>query len=299
MQFDVSVIIVNWNSGDFLKKTVESLYETTQDINFELIVVDNNSDKTDQSYIFIDSKLNEYKNVRIILNDNNLGFARANNMAMDISSGNYILLLNPDVIIQNNMVKILHEHMKENAEVGMAGPKVLNPDNTFQAPCMRGEPYPLSVLLYLSGIGELFKNNPDFNKFSLIHLDNNCMQYVAGLSGCCMMISKKTIEEVGKMDEQFFLYQEETDWCWRVYKSGFKIVYNPEALIIHDKGATTRKKILKTNFVFCNSMMKFFKKHHFKNYNIFQQIFFLILIWGNFFVRYIKSHIYYKLKKQQ
>jgi GT2 family glycosyltransferase len=284
----VTVIIVNWNSCDFLEETVTSLYSYTSDINYEIIILDNNSKPDNESYKFLKKIENSSPDIKVIFNNDNPGFAKANNTGIDMSSSKYVLLLNPDVLLKSNIVKILSDYMDENTEVGMAGPKVLNPDESFQSPCMRGEPNPLDVIFYLSGMGAKYNKSAKFNKFSLNHLDKDKIHHVVGLSGCCMMVRRELIEDVGKMDEQFFLYQEETDWCLRAYKAGYKIAYNPNAVIIHEKGATTRQKALKNNYIFCSSMMKFFKKHYFKNYNFLQKACFAILIWGNFFVRYFK-----------
>jgi len=296
-KIDVSIIIVNWNSKNYLKKTIESLYHWTKEVDFELIVIDNDSNQNDESYKFIETELLNYNNVRVLFNSENSGFAKANNIGIDISLGKYVLLLNPDVILQSNVIKTLRDYLNDNSDVGMIGPKVLNIDGTFQTSCRRGEPDPLSVFFALSNLKGIYQNHPKYYAFSLDNLDPSKIQSVAGLSGCCMMVKKELIEQIGKMDEQFFLYQEETDWCYRAYKSGWRIIYQPEAVIIHDRGGTTKQKILKTNFVFCSSMMKFFRKHFFNRYGLLKKCFFLILIWGNFFVRYFRILAYYKYVK--
>lgn len=296
---DVSVIIVNWNSGNYLQQTIESLIKETKDIPYEVIVLDNQSKTSDTSYKYMEDVLKSMDNVKVVFNEDNLGFAKANNKGIEMAEGRHILLLNPDVILQNNMVKILADFMDSHKEVGMSGPKVLNPDNTFQTTCLRGEPYPSAVLAHLSGLAKMFKNNAYLNRFALNHLDKDEIHYIAGISGCCMMISRDLIEDVGMFDEQFFMYQEETDWCWRSYQAGWKIAYNPEAVIIHDRGATTKKALFKSNYTFCNSMMKFFKKHHFQRYNAFQKAFFIVLIWVNFVVRSVKIHLSLLFKKKQ
>lgn len=294
---DVSVIIVNWNAGNYLKQTINSLLEQTKELNYEVIVLDNLSNQSDISYKYMKEELELFDHVNVIFNDDNLGFAKANNKGMDIAKGRNILLLNPDVIVKNNMVKILSDYLDHHDDVAIIGPKVLNIDETFQTPCMRGEPYPIYVLAHLSGLAGIFKNNEKINKFALNHYNRDNIQTVAGLSGCCMMIKKSVIDLVGKMDEQFFMYQEETDWCWRIHNANWKLIYNPEAVIIHDRGATTKKRIFKSNYIFTLSMMKFFKKHHFKRYNLVQITFFTILIWSNLILKNIKTYISLLTKK--
>ncbi len=287
---DVSIVIVNWNSGSYLKQTVETLKKHTHNIKYEVIIVDNNSNKEDPGYKFLIE--NEFdKNFKNILLDQNLGFAKANNLGIDISKGRNILILNPDVVIYENTVKILSDHLDANLSTGMVGPKVLNPDGSFQLPCMRGEPYPSDVFFHLSGLSRLFQNNPNFNKYSLFHLNRNKSQEITILSGCCMMVKKDLIQDIGKMDEQFFLYQEEPDWCWRAKKKNWKIIYNPGTYITHHQGISTKKQLLKSNYIFTQSMIKFFKKYHWDRYNIFQRLFWQSLIWGNFGIKYLRLKV--------
>ena len=156
---DVSVIIVNWNAGRYLQATIESLEQKTQDITFEVILVDNNSDRNEESFYYIENILEKKENFRVIKNNKNLGFAKANNMAMEIANGRNFLILNPDVIFHNNVIKILSDYLDENFDVGMVGPKVLNPDGSFQQPCLRGKPYPKDTLFHLIGLAKAFPSN--------------------------------------------------------------------------------------------------------------------------------------------
>ena len=279
---DVSVIIVNWNAGRYLQATIESLEHKTQDISFEVILVDNNSDRNEESFYYIENILEKKENFRVIKNNKNLGFAKANNMAMEIANGRNFLILNPDVIFHNNVIKILSDYLDENFDVGMVGPKVLNPDGSFQQPCLRGKPYPKDTLFHLIGLAKAFPSNEYFNGYALWHLDRAQIQNCWGLSGCCMMLKKSLFDEIGGMDEQFFLYQEETDWGIRTKEVNKEIVYNPNAVVTHIGGVTTKKNKINSIYIFTQSMEKFFKKHFWKRYNFIQKLFWLTLIWGNF-----------------
>ena len=279
---DVSVIIVNWNAGRYLQATIESLEQKTQDITFEVILVDNNSDRNEESFYYIENILEKKENFRVIKNNKNLGFAKANNMAMEIANGRNFLILNPDVIFHNNVIKILSDYLDENFDVGMVGPKVLNPDGSFQQPCLRGKPYPKDTLFHLIGLAKAFPFNEYFNGYALWHLDREQIQNCWGLSGCCMMLKKSLFDEIGGMDEQFFLYQEETDWGIRTKEVNKEIVYNPNAVVTHIGGVTTKKNKINSIYIFTQSMEKFFKKHFWKRYNFIQKLFWLTLIWGNF-----------------
>ncbi len=287
--FDVSIIIVNWNAGKYLQETIESLEQNTKNISYEVILVDNNSDKNEESFKYIENVLEKKENFRIIKSNENLGFAKANNHSMKIAKGRNFLILNPDVIFHNNVVKILSDYLDENANVGMVGPKVLNPNGSFQQPCLRGKPYPKDTLFHLIGLAKAFPQNEYLNGYALWHLDREQIQNCWALSGCCMMVKKSLFEQIGGMDEQFFMYQEETDWGIRTKDIGKEIVYNPNAIVTHIGGVTTKKIKIKSIFIFTQSMEKFFKKHFWKRYNFIQKLFWLTLIWGNFGLKWLLS----------
>lgn len=282
--FDVSVIIVNWNSGKYLEETIKSLNEQTQGISYETILIDNNSNKEEESYLYLE-KLSKNPNVTIIKSNENLGFAKANNKGMNLAKGRNFLILNPDVIMHNNVIKILSDYLDNNHKVAMVGPKVLNIDGSIQHSCLRGQPYPKDTLFHIIGLAKKYPNNEKFNKFALLHLNIDEINKCGCLSGCCMMVKKSLYDEIGGMDEKFFMYEEETDWCFRTIKTGKDIIYNPEAVITHYQGVTTKKVKVKSIWIFTQSMMKFFKKHFWEDYNIFQKAFWTVLIYGNFFLK--------------
>lgn len=287
---DVSVIMVNWNSGEFLKKTIESLCEKTLDVSYEIIVVDNNSNKYEQSYLYLD-ELAEQSNVTVIKSEENLGFAKANNYGMGIAKGRNFLILNPDVIFHNNLLKTLNDYLDNHENVGMVGPKILNPDGSFMQPCLRGKPYPKDTLFHLIGLAKAFPKCEKLNGYALWHLNRDEINECGALSGCCMMVKKSLFDEIGGMDEQFFMYQEETDWGLRTNKVGKSIIYNPNAEVTHIGGVTTKKIKIKSIWIFTQSMMKFFKKHFWNDYNIFQKAFWVVLIYGNFLLKFVIAKI--------
>ena len=158
-------------------------------------------------------------------------------------------------------------------------------------PCFRGKPYPKDTLFHLIGLAKIFPKNEYFNGYALWHLDRDKINECGALSGCCMMVKKSLFDEIGGMDEQFFLYQEETDWGLRTNKAGKTIVYNPNSTATHIGGVTTKKIKVKSIWIFTQSMMKFFKKHFWNEYNIFQKTFWTVLIYGNFFLKALKESI--------
>ncbi len=286
--FDVSIIIVNWNAGKYLQETIESLVEKTKNISYELIIVDNNSNRDEESFLYIQNVLSKWNNFTFIKADENLGFSKANNIGMSISKGRNLLILNPDVVFSNNIIEILSNYLDNNEEVGMVGPKVLNPDGSFQQPCLRGKPYPKDTLFHIVGLAKVFPKNEYFNGYAMWNVDRDKINECWALSGCCMMLKKSLYEEIGGMDEQFFMYQEETDWGIRTKNVGKKVIYNPNAVVTHYQGVTTKKIQTKSVWIFTQSMMKFFKKHFWNDYNILQKAFWVVLIWGNFFLKFIK-----------
>ena len=288
--FDVSVIIVNWNAGKYLEETVNSLREQTRDISYEIILIDNNSNKDEESYLYLEN-LVKFDNVTLIKSNENLGFAKANNVGMSLAKGRNFLILNPDVVMHNNVIKVLSEYLDNNADVGMVGPKIFDINGNFQQNCMKGKPYPMDTLFHLIGLAKAFPKCKALNGYALRYLNRDEINECGGLSGCCTLLKKSLYEEIGGMDEQFFMYQEETDWGLRTAKAGYKTVYNPNAEITHYQGVTTKKIKVKSIWIFTQSMMKFFKKHFWNDYNIFQKAFWTVLIYGNFFLKCIKGVI--------
>ena len=270
--FDVSVIIVNWNGGKFLKETIESLFKNNTGLSYETILIDNASRKNEESYLYLDETL-KYNNVTLVKSEENLGFAKANNEGMRIARGRNFFLLNPDVLFNDNCIKILSDYLDNNSDVGMVGPKVLNQDGSFQGSCMRGNPYPLDTLYHLIGLAKAFPKNPKFNGYALNHLNIDEINEIGALAGCSIMVKRELYEKIGGIDERYFMYQEENDWGIECRKTGYKVIYNPNTTITHYKGITTSKVKVRSIWIFTQSMMKFFKKHFWNDYNIFHKAF--------------------------
>lgn len=291
-EFDVSVIIVNWNSGKYLRETVESLVENSENIAYELIIADNDSNRDDESYKYIEHLSETWDNFTFVECGENLGFAKANNICMKLARGRNFLILNPDVIMHNNVLRILCDYLDNNNNVGMVGPKVLNTDGSFQQPCLRGKPYPKDTLFHLVGLAKMFPNCAAFNGYAMWNVDKNSINECWALSGACMMVSRSLFEQIGGMDELFFMYQEETDWGLRTKEVGKTVVYNPFAVVTHYKGVTVQNIQAKSVLIFTQSMMKFFRKHFWNRYNVVQKMFWTTLIWGNFFLKYVKLRVF-------
>jgi len=254
---DLSIIIVNYNTSNLLKECIESIKNSALNISYEIIVIDNNS--FDNSIDLIKDK---FQNLKIIINKINLGFARANNQGIKRSEGRYILLLNPDTVILPNSLKRMMEFMDNHPEAGVAGCKVLNPNGTLQLACRRSFPAPSVSFYRLTGLSRLFPKSKTFARYNLTYYNPDVVQEVDAVSGSFMMIIRKAINEVGMLDEQFFMYGEELDLCFRMKEKGWKVYYVPDAEIIHYKGKSSQQRKRKAVIDFHKAMYIFHKKHY-------------------------------------
>lgn len=259
-KYDLTIIIVNWNAKELLKKCLASIYENTKDIKFEIIVVDNNS--SDDSCIMLKDKYADTKDFKLIENKDNKGFAGANNQAIRISKGKAILLLNPDTIINGDVIHKTYECLINEVKLGVAGCKVLNPDGTLQLACRRMAPRPKDAFFKLFGISKLFKKNKNLTRYNLTHVSEDEFLDVDSVSGCFLMIKKEVIDKIGLLDETFFMYGEEMDWCMRAKKSGYIVRYCPVGTIIHYKGESSKQLGTKATYEFYRAMIIFYNKYN-------------------------------------
>jgi hypothetical protein len=208
-----------------------------------------------------------FPQVKMIVNTENLGFSRANNQGIRISHGRYILLLNSDTVIQPNTLQIMINFMETHPNVGASGCKVLLPDGSLDKACKRGFPTPSASFYYMFGFSNLFPTIPRFNQYHLSYLDPDQDHPVDCLVGAFMLVRRETIEQVGLLDEQFFMYGEDIDWCYRIKQAGWEIYYYPYTSIIHYKGASSRRKPFKIIYEFHRAMILFHRKHYKDTYN--------------------------------
>lgn len=258
---DVSIIIVNYNTKKLTLECIQSIYHSNTSYQFEIILVDNNS--TDGT---VDAIVDEFPNIKVIANQENVGFSKANNQAINHSNGRYILLLNSDTIVKNGTIDTMVQFMDENKEIGASGCKVVLPDGTLDKACHRGFPTPSASFYYISGLARRFPNNPRFSGYHLSHLNMDDIHEVDCLVGAFMLVRSETISQVGLLDETFFMYGEDIDWCYRIKEAGWKIYYHPHVEIIHYKGASSRKKPFKIVYEFHRAMYLFHRKHYSEKY---------------------------------
>ncbi len=253
---DLSVIIVNYNVRQFLENTLTSLLRAMEGVVGEVFVVDNASD--DGSVEMVKTK---FPRVCLIQNRENVGFARANNLALKRATGKHLLLINPDTIVQEDTIKVMLKFFRETHDAGLAGCKILNPDGTFQLPCRRSFPTPWVAFTKIFGLSGLFPKSKLFGKYNLTYLSPDETYDVDAVSGSFMMITRNAYERVGGLDETFFMYGEDLDWCYRIAQSGFKVYYVHSTQIIHFKGESTRRSDLDEIRMFYSAMQLFVEKH--------------------------------------
>jgi len=252
----LSIVIVNYNAGELLEYCINSIYKETISISFKVFVVDNNSHDSSVSII-----KQRFPWVRLIENRQNLGFAKANNQAIRKCTSNYILLLNPDTLILDNAIEKMVRFMDEHPEVGISGCKIMNEDGTLQRACRRSIPTPSVAFFRLTGLSKLFPHSKTMAKYNLTYLDPNKTHEVDAVSGAFLLIRRKVIDDIGLLDERYFMYGEDLDWCLRAKNAGWKVVYCPDAEIIHLKGQCGKRNTMKAGFEFYRSMYLFHKKH--------------------------------------
>lgn len=253
---DVSIIIVNWNARDELLKCLKSIYEETKQVSFEIIVVDNaSSDGSSESV------KERFPQVKVIDNTENKGFSKANNQGIKEAEGKYILLLNPDMLITDRAIEKLYYFIEKHPEVGAVGPKLLDQKGKFVPSCLRSIPGPKTALYRLLNLGKLFPKVKEFNKYNLTYIDKDETQEVEAISGAATLARREAIDQVGLLDESFFMYGEDLDWYYRFSKAGWKIYYVPEAVIIHYCRISSNKRRIASTFNFYQAMYIFNKKH--------------------------------------
>ncbi|MEI6123871.1 MAG: glycosyltransferase [Bacteroidota bacterium] len=252
----LSVIIVNYNVIYFLEQCLHSVLKAGQGMDMEVFVVDNNS--VDGSVAMVHEK---FPNVKLISNSDNKGFSKANNQAIRQSSGEFVLLLNPDTVVEEDTFLKIVNFMDQHADAGGLGVKMLDGKGRFLAESKRGLPTPTVAFYKIFGFSRLFPKSKTFGRYHLGFLDKDKTHQVEILAGAFMLLRKSVLDTIGLLDEAFFMYGEDIDLSYRIIKAGYKNYYFPETRIIHYKGESTKKSSVNYVFVFYNAMVIFARKH--------------------------------------
>ncbi len=252
----LTVVIVNYNVEHFLEQCLLSVRQASQNVATEVYVVDNIS--IDGSVEMVKEKFPE---VILIENKQNVGFSKANNQAIRASKGEYVLLLNPDTVVEEDTFEKVVDFMDEHEDAGGLGVKMIDGKGVFLPESKRGLPTPSVAFYKIFGLSSLFPKSKKFGRYHLGYLDKDEINEVEVLSGAFMLMRRKTLDEVGLLDEDFFMYGEDIDLSYRIILGGYKNYYFPETKIIHYKGESTKKSSVNYVFVFYNAMIIFAKKH--------------------------------------
>ena len=252
----LSIVIVNYNVEHFLEQCLFSVRKAIANIEAEVYVVDNNS--VDGSLKMLAEKFPE---VKVIANKDNVGFSRANNQAIRISAGEYVLLLNPDTVVEDDTFTKTIEFMDSHPDAGGLGVKMVDGKGRFLPESKRGLPTPATAFYKMFGLTKLFPHSKRFARYYLGHLDNDEINEVEILSGAFMLMRRETLDKSGLLDETFFMYGEDIDLSYRIILAGYKNYYYPKTRIIHYKGESTKKTSVNYVLIFYKAMEIFVKKH--------------------------------------
>jgi len=252
----VSVIIVNWNTRDILRDCLRSVYGQTKELASEVVVIDNAS--TDGSQEMVKE---EFPQLVLIENIENRGFAAANNQGIEIAKGRYVLLLNSDTVVLDGAIQKVVAFADQHPEAAVVGCKVLNPDRTLQATCFKF-PSLLNLFLAATYLYKMFPRSHFFGRERMIWWTRDDVRPVDVVTGCFMLVRREAIQQVGRMDEQFFMYAEEADWCYRFRMAGWQNVFYPEAEIIHLGGQSSGRVRVAMTVQLRKAILQFIRKHN-------------------------------------
>ncbi len=226
----LSICIVTYHAKELLRECLNSVRLSTA-LDYEVIVVDNGSRDGVGEMLQV-----EFPEVKFLENETNRGYTFPMNQALRQGGGRYLLQLNPDTLVLPQALDKLVDFLEAHPQAGICSPKVLNRDRTLQKPCRRGESTPWAVLTYFLGLSALFPKSRLFGQYLMSYMDENETHLVAGVSGSCMLVRRAVLDQVGYLDERFFAYQEDADFCFRARQAGWQIYYAPISEIIHFGG---------------------------------------------------------------
>ncbi len=253
----VSAVIVSYNVRGFLGNLLASLRRSFTGIDSEIIVIDNSSEDDTVEFVRRD-----FPEVKVIENRANVGFGKANNQAVKIASGEFLLMINPDAIVQEDTIKEMIRFMERHSDAGAAGCKVLNANGTLQKSCRRGFPTPWVAFTKISGLSALFPRSRSLGRYNHTYLNPGEVHQVDAISGSFMFIPRKVFLQVGGFDEDYFMYGEDIDLCYKIKQAGYKVYYTPQTAVVHFKGQSTRRSTINQTYEFYRAMNVFVEKRY-------------------------------------
>jgi GT2 family glycosyltransferase len=252
----VSVVIVSWNARGYLVQCLNSLSSEVCRYPMEIVVVDNAS--SDGS---AESVAHEFPHVHLIRNSSNLGFAKANNIGISSSSGQYVCLVNSDVKVKPDCITRLVEYCEQHPTVGIVGPRIIGADGKLQRSC-RSFPNLWNMFCRALALDSLFPRSRWFSGFLLYHWSQDCLRHVDILTGCFWLVRRQALAQVGLLDERFFMYGEDMDWCKRFWLRGWQLTFIPSAEAIHYGGASSANAPVRFYIERHRADLQYWKMHH-------------------------------------
>lgn len=256
----LSIVIVNFNGGQLLRRCLTRLWELRRP-EWEVFLVDNAS--RDGSATDVEC---EFPGIVAIRNRRNLGFATANNLALRRASGAYLLLLNPDALVEPEAIPRALSFMEEHSDVGVLGGRILLPDGTFDPAARRTAKTAATYFYKASGLSRMFARHRAFGRYYLSFLSEDQIADVDAVVGAFLLIRSTVVDQIGLLDERFFMYCEDEDWCWRARLQGWRVVYHPDVRVQHDKGSSTAQTPFRMAFHFHRSLSLYHRKHIAEHY---------------------------------
>ncbi len=260
----LSIVFLNYNTRDLTRQALQSVLAAAEGLAVEIFVVDNAS--VDGS---ADMVAEEFPQVKLIRNAANVGFAAGNNVALRQVTGEYALLINTDTIVRRDALRTMVKFLDAHPQAGACGCKIVDPDGTLQLDSRRGFPTPLAAFCKMSGLSRLFPQHPRIAHYHMTYLDPEQTTEVEVLSGSCMMVRKAAMDQVGLLDEDYFMYGEDIDWCYRFHQAGWKMYYVPTTQIIHFRGESGRGVPLRILYRKSRAMSIFVNKHMVRRFRFF------------------------------
>ncbi len=260
--FRIAVVIVNYNTRDLLRMCLQSLAHAAERAQLDVWVVDNGS--RDQSSTMVTS---EFPAVHLIESDYNGGFSYANNLAIrsilaHSDAPEYVMILNPDTVVEPRAFDVLVDYLQQHPDVGAVGPRLLLPDGSLDLACRRSFPTPEVSFWRMTGLSRLFPHSRRFGRYNMTYVDPAETIDVDALVGACMLMPTSVIREVGLLDETYFMYGEDLDWCYRIKMYGWRIVYVADAVVHHIKRASSRQRPVQSIANFYDAMRIFFRRYY-------------------------------------
>lgn len=261
--YTLSFIIVSWNVRDLLRRALQSILDDAAAYQFEIIIIDNASTDGTVEMLHSDFTAPTFPNIRVIPNPDNLGFTRANNQGLEIAQGRYLFLLNPDTELQPGATRALLGYMDAPAQasVGIVGPQLTNPDGSVQSSRRRFPTLPtaLAEALYPS---PPVRTPPLLRAYYMDDTSAADIQDVSWVVGAAMFARRAVYDQIGGLDERFFMYSEEVDWCLRARQAGWRVVYLPLARVTHHEGKSAAQVVARRDIHYHSSKVRYLKKHH-------------------------------------